>query len=213
MVNVPPTHFDAFLNATVKVFHDSSTFVLWDICTASTIAAFISYKFWRSLSQSLSFKNPNKWKSSCLKSGLFALHVWRVLRLMHLVSKWFEIHCSTSLDTWGAAPSCWNSRVVVRWPLSLVEAVSRSEIISSNISHYCGRCSVLIFEEELPNQPSGTHCDPNCDFLDETAQFTRCYYIYHNIYIFWDIMLKLLHNFSSWCVYRPVIFFSFYQKL
>ena len=108
MVNVPPTHFDAFLNATVKVFHDSSTFVLWDICTASTIAAFISYKFWRSLSQSLSFKNPNKWKSSCLKSGLFALHVWRVLRLMHLVSKWFEIHCSTSLDTWGAAPSCWN---------------------------------------------------------------------------------------------------------
>ena len=77
-------------------------------CTASPIAAFSSYMFWRSLPQSLSLKNPNKWKSRGLKSGLFALHGWRVLWLMHLVSKWFEIHCSTSLDTWGATPSCWN---------------------------------------------------------------------------------------------------------
>ena len=45
-------------------------------CTASTIAAFSSSKFWRSLPQSLSFKNPHKWKSRGLKS--FFLLYWKV---------------------------------------------------------------------------------------------------------------------------------------
>ena len=96
--------FDAFLNRRPMC----SMIVVYGpvgcpACTASTIAVFSSFKFWRSLPQSQSFKNPHKWKSRRLQSGLFALHGWRLLRLMHLVPKWFEIHCSTSLDTWGAA--------------------------------------------------------------------------------------------------------------
>ena len=80
-------------------------------CTASTIAAFSSSKFWRSLPQSLSFKNPHKWKSRGLKS--FFLLYWKVqlratlhgflMKLHNLVDVTIFIKMSTFFQT-----SCWN---------------------------------------------------------------------------------------------------------
>ena len=137
MFNVPPTHFDAFLNATAKVLHDSSTLVLWDVLHSINDSSFQLLYVLKIITTEFVFQNPHKWKLRGLKSGLFALHGWRVLRLMHLVPKWFEIHCSTSLDTLRVPPHlAGTTGVVVLWPRSLVEAVSRSEIRFSKTGHY-----------------------------------------------------------------------------
>ena len=102
MFQVSPIPFNALLYSQYRV--------KWSITrlhcscetpsTASTMAAFRS--------SSLSFKNPHRWKSRGLKSGLLALHGSNVRRLIHLLLKWLVIHCKTCLATWGAAPSCWN---------------------------------------------------------------------------------------------------------
>jgi len=175
-------------------------------CTASTIAAFSSYKFWRSLPQSLSFKNPNKWKSRGLKAGLFALHGWRVLWLMHLVSKWFEIHCSTNLDTRGAAPSCWN-----HWRRRSLTPVTCRSCLKKRDKVF--KYWSLLFTKVSAPCSTFEKYSSRLFYMDYNWWKCTIYYMLLYFYIFSDIMLKFLHNFSSWIVYTPVNFFSFDQKL
>jgi len=113
MFNASPTHFHSFLNETAKVLDDSSTLVLWDVLHSINDSSFQLLYVPKIITTESVFQNPHKWKSRGLKSGLFAPHGWRVLRLMHLVSKWFEIHFSISLDTCRVTTKCFPYR---EWP-------------------------------------------------------------------------------------------------
>ena len=105
-------------------------------CTASTIAAFSSYTFWRSLPQSLSFKIPisgsrEDSNPDCLHSMGDVFCGW---------CTWCQSGLrSTAAQVWTHGVPlhlAGTTGVVVLWPRSLVEAVSRSEIRSSNTGHY-----------------------------------------------------------------------------
>ena len=154
--------------------------------TPSTMAAFRSSRLSKTLPQSLYFKNPHRWKSRGLKSGLLALHGCNVRRLMHLLLKWLVIHCRTCLATWGAAPSCWN-----HWWCGLLTPVIWRSFVQNRDKMSKYRSLFTVVGSPLPSSKKNgpiRSWNSECIF-DETTEMTRSYYMSHNFRILWRTMM------------------------
>ena len=116
-----------FLTRRTKLAMTRWHWSIWNLCVASEIAAFSSTVPPNVFPRSSSFKNPKRWKSRGLKSGLFGLQGQSVRLLMTLSAECLLIQSRETPETWTLAPPCWNHWFWRRLDRKSLPEISKSD--------------------------------------------------------------------------------------